>query len=535
MVGRPRGRAAGPAGPDDPEGPEAACFPGEKAANGIDAGYDAVLLVNHHRGEAGGVFCGSGDFPPDRPIVTVCSSHEVLHHLFGYAPTTGIPYNPANEPDRGEVGEYIEASARFDGWGYTHLIRNTAGKMPTLDSYAIPEALNPEYAFGFGDLSVHEFATDPTEYVAYSSYYAGGMRVFTFGDDQEDPNKGHLEEQGVFIDDEGSNFWGVEQFTLGNQRYFAGSDRDYGLQIFRYTGPGAAQKPVCTNSMTMVPYRSTARVALPCSDANNNPLTESVVTGPTAGTLSGDASSGAVTYTHTASNLNGDRFTFKANDGTMDSEPATAQIVNTARDGGRCFNPFTGTAARESMTGSPFGDLIRGGGGNDVIEGQGGDDCLLGQGGRDQIDGDTGNDRLEGGSRKDRLFGGSGRDNHLGGGGNDHVRGGSGHDRARGGSGVDLLDGGSNNDRLRGGKGNDRLRGGPGRDRLFGDSGRDRLEAGDARRNRLSGGGGNDRLLAVNGKRDTVRCGKGRDRVQADRRDNVARDCEVVRRARLRN
>ena len=37
---------------EDAENPEEACFPGEKAENGINAGYDAVLFVNHHVGEA---------------------------------------------------------------------------------------------------------------------------------------------------------------------------------------------------------------------------------------------------------------------------------------------------------------------------------------------------------------------------------------------------------------------------------------------------------------------------------------------------
>ena len=97
------------------------------------------------------------------------------------------------------------------------------------------EGLDERYATDFGDLTVHEFATDATENVAYSSYYAGGMRVFTFGAEG-------LTETGKFIDRGGNNFWGVEQFTLGNQRYFAGSDRDFGLYILRYTGPGAAQK-----------------------------------------------------------------------------------------------------------------------------------------------------------------------------------------------------------------------------------------------------------------------------------------------------
>src|SRR3712207_8799865 len=64
-----------------------------------------------------------------------------------------------------------EADSEFDGWGYTHLIAartNPAdkGKMATIDSYAIKEALNPNYAFGFGDLSVHEFATRSEEHTS---------------------------------------------------------------------------------------------------------------------------------------------------------------------------------------------------------------------------------------------------------------------------------------------------------------------------------------------------------------------------------
>jgi hypothetical protein len=229
----------GPSG--DPDNPEAACFPGEKAENGINAGYDAVLLVNHHAGEAGGVFCGSGDFPASPPIVTVCTTHEALHHIFGEPSSTPVPYPPGHGPALGDVGEKVTADSEFDGWGYTHLISATPDpttrKLATIDSYAIKEALNPNYAFGSGDLSVHEFATDPDANVAYSSYYAGGMRVFTFG-------PGGLVEQGRFIDQGGSNFWGVEVVTTSEgERLFAGSDRDYGLYLFRYTGPNAVQKP----------------------------------------------------------------------------------------------------------------------------------------------------------------------------------------------------------------------------------------------------------------------------------------------------
>ena len=218
-------------GPDgnDPSAPEGACFPGEKAENGINAGYDAVLFVNHHAGEAGGVFCGSGDFPATPPIAAACTSHEAHHRIFNTTPTTEVPYNPANEPAIGALGEEVRVEGTFDGWGYAHLY--DANTSEEVDAFAIPEALDENFAAGFGDLSIHEFATDPEENLAYSSYYSGGVRVFAFG-------AGGLAQTGAFIDEEGSNFWGIEQFTTeSGERLIAGSDRDFGLQIFRYTGP----------------------------------------------------------------------------------------------------------------------------------------------------------------------------------------------------------------------------------------------------------------------------------------------------------
>ena len=234
VLQRGPGGTGQPGGSDDPEAPEQpACFPGEKAANGIAAGYDAVLLVNHHRGESSGVFCGSGDFPLDQPIVAPCTTHEAFHRIFGSAPTTELPYVPANEPDLGALGETVRVEASFDGWGYAHLY--DADTSEELDAYAIPEALDPAKASGFGDLSIHEFATDPDENLAYSSYYSGGVRVFLF-----DADFG-LVPTGAWIDEEGSNFWGIEQFTRNGRRLIAGSDRDFGIQILCYTGPASSE------------------------------------------------------------------------------------------------------------------------------------------------------------------------------------------------------------------------------------------------------------------------------------------------------
>jgi hypothetical protein len=129
------------------------------------------------------------------------------------------------------VGDHVSLRSFFDGWGYVHLYDPSAGKFTELDTYAIPEAHDPAFADGFGDLSVHEVAMshrDPR--LAYFSYYAGGFRVARIQDDS-------LVETGHFIDEGGNNLWGVQVFEEGGHEYVAASDRDYGLYIFEYTGP----------------------------------------------------------------------------------------------------------------------------------------------------------------------------------------------------------------------------------------------------------------------------------------------------------
>lgn len=130
----------------------------------------------------------------------------------------------------GTTGDKITARAFFNGWGYIHLYRNGTGKLAELDTYAIPEAMDPRFAGDFGALSVHEVATSQRRSdLIYSSYYAGGLRVLRI-------EKGKLREVGAFIDQGGNDFWGVEVFRRGGKEYVAASDRDYGLYIFRYTG-----------------------------------------------------------------------------------------------------------------------------------------------------------------------------------------------------------------------------------------------------------------------------------------------------------
>ena len=431
----------GPSG--DPDNPEAACFPGEKAENGINAGYDAVLLTNHHPGEeaGGGPFCGSGDFPED-PIVAVCTTHEALHFIFGEPSSTEVPYPPGHGPELGALGEKVSADSVFDGWGYTHLYRNTGTDLEPVDHFAIDEALDERYGQDYGDLSVHEFATDPAANIAYSSYYAGGMRVFRFGD-------GGLEQTGRFIDEGGNNFWGVEVFTTPQgERLFAGSDRDSGLYLFRYTGPGAP-KPVPPAGPA-----APAPAALKATGCENQIL----------GTAARDLLAGT--------------------DGSDTVRAAAGDDVIDARAGDDCL---FGDAGKDVIDGEDGNDRLEGATGDDGLLGGDGDDLLIGATGVDRLSGEKGNDRLSGGAKRDILSGGPGLDALYGSSGKDTISGGRGNDR---------MSGGPSSDRLYGNAGADRITPGSGRDRVIAAGGNDRIFARDGRKDRISCGSGRDRVIA---------------------------------------
>lgn len=220
--------------PSEPEtDPPGGCFPGEKAFEATKAGWDAVLFVNRHLGDPAAdlPFCGSGGAPPGAPpAVGVCTTHEAFHLLFETTPSFESPYENLDEPAIGDLGAEISTTGEFDGWGYIHLF--DADTLERLDSYAVPESLDPDLAHIF-PLSVHETKTDPRrgKNIAYSSYYLAGARVLKFS-----RQKG-LREVGHFIDEGGNDFWGVYPVKRGTKRpLLLFSDRDYGLYILKYTG-----------------------------------------------------------------------------------------------------------------------------------------------------------------------------------------------------------------------------------------------------------------------------------------------------------
>jgi hypothetical protein len=193
-------------------------------------GYDAVIVVNREGADG----CGPLAMSVEGEIVAVSVERSVGYDLFdlsGFELSSCLAGGESALPgvSIGAVGDVVTLRSYFDGWGYVRLFSNNNGKLTQLDTYAIPEAMDPGYADGFGDLSVHEVATslvDPS--LAYISYYAGGLRVVDLDNEQ-------ITEVGAYIAEGGNNFWGVQAFIGSDgKEYIAMSDRDMGLFIFRY-------------------------------------------------------------------------------------------------------------------------------------------------------------------------------------------------------------------------------------------------------------------------------------------------------------
>jgi hypothetical protein len=206
----------------------------EKLDNITAAGYTSGIVFQNVRLDclAQVTMAASGSIP------FVFANRLTGLQLLGVAGVTADNACATASPAPGSAVSSTTIEAVFDGWGYVRLFgtdiprqNGKTGSITQIDTFTIPEAQDPAYAVGFGTLSVHEVAMDPNEGLAYLSYYAGGFRVVTYG------NNG-IQQVGAFIDAGGNDFWGVEIWHDENgEKFVLASDRDFGLYIFQYTGP----------------------------------------------------------------------------------------------------------------------------------------------------------------------------------------------------------------------------------------------------------------------------------------------------------
>ena len=110
------------------------------------------------------------------------------------------------------------------------------------------------------------------------------------------------------------------------------------------------EAPVANISSVTSDQDVAVAVTLSASDADNDALTYSIVSWPSNGALSGNAPN--LTYTSNADFFGSDSFTFKANDGTVDSNTATVSItVNEVISAGPAIVPITSVST--TSFGSP--------------------------------------------------------------------------------------------------------------------------------------------------------------------------------------
>jgi hypothetical protein len=240
----------GPVG-DPNHDQHAACFFSDKIRMGEEKGYDVVIVANHHVGSNAGEFpdsfaCGGQGSPVLGTAAGLCVGHRFMHEAFGKTANYDVPYpEPAPlEPTPGDKGPRIDAASQFDGWGHPRLIDTSNPAAPTeVGQIAIPQTADPAFASGFGDVDVHEVEVprgDPdeggdnldTDKLAYFAWYSGGLRVANI------TNPANPQEVGRHIDTGGNDHWGVALAEDGaGKRIILASDRDFGLYIYRYTGP----------------------------------------------------------------------------------------------------------------------------------------------------------------------------------------------------------------------------------------------------------------------------------------------------------
>jgi hypothetical protein len=242
--------------------------------------------------------------------------------------------------------------------------------------------------------------------------------------------------------------------------------------------------PVATDQSVTTNQDMALAITLTASD--EDALTYIIVNPPAHGSLIGAPPN--LTYSPDSGFAGADSFTFRANDGLVNSNLATVNISvqsstpptpTPVTPTATATNPptptststpvSTNTPVPPTATPTPAGTLVGSCGGYTVYK----------VGNNYTADGWSGA-ILVGTSGANTLNGGSGRDLVLGLGGNDKIDGKGGDDVLCGGDGVDLLTGAAGNDFLDGGAGADVLNGGAGDyDVLIGGEGNDVLLDGD--------------------------------------------------------
>ncbi len=109
------------------------------------AGYDAAIVVNREGFDG----CGPFGMTVDGGIPAFSIERSAGFDLFDVDGLRqrrvpgGCDGDSSRTSESGRTGDDVTLTSFFDGWGYVHLYRNAPGKLQELDTFAIPEAMDP--------------------------------------------------------------------------------------------------------------------------------------------------------------------------------------------------------------------------------------------------------------------------------------------------------------------------------------------------------------------------------------------------------
>jgi hypothetical protein len=149
--------------------------------------------------------------------------------------------------------------------------------------------------------------------------------------------------------------WNNDLTTQQVADAFAGTSFNTAEQVL-YLPFGSNPPPVANNQAITLNKNTQQAITLTATDPNNNPLTYTALTQPAHGTLTGTAPN--LNYNPDTDYVGADSFTFKANDGTADSNTATVSI--TVQDVSSCTTnlPISGVTASGYQLGNPPSNAI---------------------------------------------------------------------------------------------------------------------------------------------------------------------------------
>jgi len=159
------------------------------------------------------------------------------------------------------------------------------------------------------------------------------------------PSHGNLtlNADGSFSYTPAGNYNGSDSFTYQTKDLYNALSNVATVSI---TVNAVNDAPVCASPQSASTNEDTAlNGSVVCTDVDQDMLTYSSVSNPSHGTLTLN-SNGTFTYTPAANYNGSDSFTFKANDGTVDSNVATFNVTINAVNDAPVANPDSATIAK---------------------------------------------------------------------------------------------------------------------------------------------------------------------------------------------